>query len=46
MAKAKIQSNSSFIKKSRSSCNRHSKSKTSNNKGSKKYVKAYRGQGK
>ena len=46
MAKTKTASEKSFVAKPRKSCKRVAKSKTSKNKNSKNYVKAYRGQGK
>jgi hypothetical protein len=45
MAKTKTQSTVSFVKKTNTSCDRHSKSGTSKNKSSKNYKKAYKGQG-
>jgi hypothetical protein len=45
MAKAKTQSAVSFVKKTNTSCDRHSKSGTSKNKSSKNYKKSYKGQG-
>jgi hypothetical protein len=46
MAKTKTASERNFVAKPRKSCKRLAKSKTSNNKTSKNYTKAYRGQGK
>jgi hypothetical protein len=46
MAKTKTSAEKNFVAKPRKSCKRLAKSKTSSNKNSKNYVKAYRGQGK
>lgn len=46
MAKTKTAAEKNFVAKPRKSCKRVAKSKTSKNKNSKNYVKAYRGQGK
>ena len=45
MAKAKSTSETKFVSKSSKTCDRHAKSNESDNKNSKNYKKAYRGQG-
>ena len=46
MAQTQTSAEKNFVAKTRKSFNRLAKSKTSSNKNSKNYVKAYRGQGK